>query len=286
MPKTVVIMAAKNAESTIALALRSALRELPRDSAIHVWNDASEDRTLAILETIRDARLRIHNSSTSVGSGVARASLVARTDSEYVANLDADDVWLPGHISVTRSGMRDSDFIFTSALKFGSRLVDARLTRIAPLTPPESSLALLIHNPFFHSSMLARRAALERAGSYADQRRGQDYDLWLRAAAGGSRIRRLPLATVAYRISETQISRSDGYLKRIAGHGDVATNYLALFDGLRRKWDDDQTDSLRFLRGIPARMSRLNRAYYAKVVRANPVPVYFRDNGETVWRGY
>ncbi|MFP5433716.1 MAG: hypothetical protein ACLGIM_11450, partial [Alphaproteobacteria bacterium] len=203
-----------------------------------------------------------------------------------VANLDSDDVWLPGHISVTRSALRDSDLVFTSALKFGSRLLGTRLTRVAPLTPTESSLALLIHNPFFHSSMLARRSALEHAGSYADQRRGQDYDLWLRAAAGGSRIRRLPVATVAYRISETQISHSDGYLKRIAADENVATNYLAMFDGLQRKWDDGQTDSHRFLRGIPARMSGLNRAYYEKVVRANPVPVYFRDNGETVWRGY
>ena len=228
MPRLVVVMPAKNAESTITSALRSTLRNLPKDSKVVVWNDGSTDQTLNSVDRVSDSRVEIISSPNSVGGGAARAALLQQTDSEFVANMDADDYCLPWRFSLQQKHIHDLDISFTATIKFGDRLRSLRPT--SPLTYESTDVlvSLAFHNAMSHPSMYARRDALERAGGYRDLKVAQDYDLWLRAAAAGQRMGRLGIPCVGYRQAGKQVSRQAGYVERIRAQGELTEAYVGL----------------------------------------------------------
>ena len=71
-PTVSVLVAAYNAEQTIALAVCSALVQTAHLHEVIVVDDASTDRTLDILHGIADSRLRVLRQSARQGPGVAR----------------------------------------------------------------------------------------------------------------------------------------------------------------------------------------------------------------------
>ncbi|WP_217576863.1 glycosyltransferase, partial [Streptomyces sp. GbtcB7] len=56
MARTVVVMPAKDAESTVGQAVKSTLRAMPKDAQLLVVNDGSVDNTGSVLDEIRDRR--------------------------------------------------------------------------------------------------------------------------------------------------------------------------------------------------------------------------------------
>lgn len=214
MPRLAVVMAARNANQTVVAAVRSTLAAMPRDATLTVWDDGSDDGTADRVEALGSRRVTVLRSKTSVGSGEGRRRAVAATDSEYVANIDADDLSLPWRFAVQLPRLRTVDASFATTVRFDGRVRSARWSGGYGYRPEEAAVALVVHNVLPHSTMVLRRSALERAGGYRPLRVAQDYDLWLRLVASGARIERLRVPTAAYRQSAGQISRTADYHAR------------------------------------------------------------------------
>jgi glycosyltransferase involved in cell wall biosynthesis len=90
------IIAAYNAERTIAETVESALAQRYDNHEIVVVNDGSTDSTSAILNAF-GARIRVVTQANR-GAAVARNVGVAHSSGKYLAFLDADDQWLPGKL--------------------------------------------------------------------------------------------------------------------------------------------------------------------------------------------
>jgi hypothetical protein len=107
-----------------------------------------------------------------------------------VARLDADDWALPERLERQRGFLQAHPDV--GLLGTAAREVDTAGRLLTTVTPPcdDAALrrALIRCNPFVHSSIVTRRALVERAGGY-DERLPvvQDYDLWMRL----SRLTRL-----------------------------------------------------------------------------------------------
>jgi glycosyltransferase involved in cell wall biosynthesis len=232
MPRLLVVMPARNARHTLRSAVTSTLRSMPNDSALLVWDDGSTDSTLESIADISDRRLLIRRSSESHGSGMARRNAMLEVDSELVANMDADDYCFPWRFYVQLPKLQRYDIVFAGVVKFWSRL---RARPAIPLrfSPSESELALLLHNPFSHSTMSGRRSAIEGAGGYRNLRTGQDYDLWLRLAANGSAIFAQPTPVAGYRQSTTQISRGPDYMTSLLSQPEITESRARLFNSIR-----------------------------------------------------
>lgn len=98
-PQVSVIIPTLDAEATIGAALDSVLEGQVLDVEVLVVDDGSQDGTRDAIERRRDPRIRwLTTGSRRSGSGVARnvAFEVARGD--WVALLDADDIWAPGRL--------------------------------------------------------------------------------------------------------------------------------------------------------------------------------------------
>jgi glycosyltransferase involved in cell wall biosynthesis len=252
MPKYTVVMPARDAASTITLAIQSVLAHFPKDTQVVVWDDGSTDETAVLASCVDPKRVVVHSHTESQGGGVARQRIIDLTDSEYLVNQDADDISLPWRFKVQKKLLEDSDFAFTAVRRFSDQRPIHRPSLPLSYTPAEVPIALLFHNPLSHPTMIAKRSALEDVGGYSDAPVAQDYELWLRAAAKGKRIRRSAIPSLSYRISENQVSQQKDYANRVIKSMRLVESYADLLEHLtHRAWSREALNTSKDGVGIP-----------------------------------
>lgn len=218
MPRLTVLLPALNAEDTIRVAVSSTLRGMPADSELYVLDDGSTDATAerareaGTRRGVVDKRLKVVSRPPSGGLAKALNSMLADTDSALVGRMDADDISLPWRFRVSLPALDSgTDVVFTQVMQMsGRRIVPGPPV---PIGPRDFPYHLLLTNPATHPSMIAHREALSVVGEY----RGvpaEDYDLWLRMAVQGVRMRRLPWACLIYRAHPRQITSTAGWHRR------------------------------------------------------------------------
>lgn len=254
MPSVSVLIPSLNASKTIRAAICTTLRSLPRDSEVIIINDGSTDNTSEIVSGIMksDRRVRLIESSTSVGISQSLNFGLKSSDSLFVARLDADDVTLPGRFFIQKNHLESQklDFAFTTAIVFGDEF---RVMKPKYITPRLAPFLLSVYNPFIHSTLFCRRKSIDSLGGYNDVL-SEDYDLWLRAATHKLAIARHPIPTVLYRRHGGQISQNEDWINATSKNrplnkshdnlqislGIEAPNILATLRSLELKEEDSQ----------------------------------------------
>jgi glycosyltransferase involved in cell wall biosynthesis len=96
-PRVSVIIPAFNAASSIAETLESVLRQTYENFDVVVVDDGSEDDTAARVECFatRDPGISLVRRQDQRGIAAARNLAIERSKGEFVAPLDADDLWDP-----------------------------------------------------------------------------------------------------------------------------------------------------------------------------------------------
>ena len=97
MPNLIsVVIPAYNATATLAETLRSALRQTHAELEVIVVDDGSKDGTRAMAESFaaEDPRVRVI-SKANAGVAAARNTGIDAARGDFIAPLDADDLWHP-----------------------------------------------------------------------------------------------------------------------------------------------------------------------------------------------
>lgn len=159
-----VAMAAYNGERFIAEQLDSILAQLQAGDEVIVVDDASTDRTLDVVASLQDSRVRVLRNHRNAGvfSTFERALLATR--GELVFLSDQDDVWLPGKVfEVMARFERDPEVMLV--------LSDAQVIDVAGRVVEPSFMALrggfrgsfvstLVRNRYLGCTMALRRSLL------------------------------------------------------------------------------------------------------------------------------
>ena len=136
-------------------------------------------------------RHRVIQSPTNRGPAGARNRGIAEARGEWVAFLDADDLWLPDRLRFSLAAMRDhpeAGMICGGAVELNGdvmpdQVIGDAATQNAPIGPLRIE-SLAIFNPVTTSTVTVRRDVLTDLGGFDEQFRGpEDYDLWIRVAA-------------------------------------------------------------------------------------------------------
>lgn len=189
-----VIIPVYNGEKFIARAIDSVLKQtLPADEII-VINDGSKDGTEKILEQY--AGKIMHKTIPNGGVSNARNEGIAMSHGQWVAFLDADDIWYPAKLmrqfalltQYPSVGFCCCNFkIYNSNIQqvtdhFSSYPNHIRAKFDSPL---KDSLGFLIEENFVGtaSNVVVRQDILKKTGKFnTSYRLSEDYDLWLRCA--------------------------------------------------------------------------------------------------------
>lgn len=225
-PLVSVVIPAHNAEAFLARTLDSVIAQRFSDFEVLIVDHASTDgtREVAMRYITRDPRLRLialdHDSglpATSRNRGLEQAL------GEFVAFLDADDLWHPRKLEEQITALRthpEAVLSFSLMRVFGRFGPATRAFGIWPLRSVASELRAALangQNPIPCSSVVIRRGALQRLGGFSEDpelRAVEDYDLWLRATAIGELLL-VPRVLVSYRYHATAVSRDARQEERV-----------------------------------------------------------------------
>ncbi|RUW62614.1 glycosyltransferase [Mesorhizobium sp. M7A.F.Ca.US.008.03.1.1] len=199
-----VIIAAKNAAATIAVAIASALRE-PEVAEIVVVDDASTDDTADVARSADDGsgRLSVMRLDVNRGPSFARNAAIAGSKSPFISILDADDFFLEGRFRNLFAGA-DWDFAADNIMLIRDDATGDATKIVAPQFAAEPEF--LDFERFVEGNISRRRvqrgelgflkpvisrAFLDRHGLSYDEslRLGEDYELYARAVACGARFK-------------------------------------------------------------------------------------------------
>ena len=203
MPTISVIVPAYNAERTILETITSVLQQTFSDFELIVINDGSTDRTLELLNSENDPRLKVF-SYPNGGVSVARNRGITQARGEFIAVLDADDVWTPDKLELQVAALQqhpEAGVAYSWAY-----YMDEEGKSIQPSEPvyfAGNVYAQLLVNDFVVScsNCLIRRQAVESVGEFDPAVAGAaDWDYWLRLALHWSFVV-VPKHQVFYRIS-------------------------------------------------------------------------------------
>jgi glycosyltransferase involved in cell wall biosynthesis len=192
-PLVSVIIPAYNAERFIRQTLDSVLAQTYKNIEILVVDDGSQDQTAAIVKEIanRDSRLILLRQANS-GVAAARNLAIQHSKGEFVAPIDADDLWHPENlvkqVKCAIAGGAAVGVVYSWSVYIDE--ADALLGGVRASTiAGDVFLTLLCHNFIGNASAsLIRRCCLETVGGYDPGFRAQsaegceDWDLYLRLA--------------------------------------------------------------------------------------------------------
>lgn len=207
MPTVSVIIPAYNAAPFIADTVQSALDQTFPDLEVIVVDDGSTDGTVARLAAF-GRRIRVYRQPNG---GVARArnAGVALAGGQWLAFLDADDLWLPDKIE-RQLAAAAAPMIYSDRYNFGARGDLPELqSLVTPMREGDLFVPLLREGNFITlSSVLIRRVLFETLGGFYTGLNGtEDWDLWIRVAASQP-IGLCPAPLVRYRFHPGGLSRN------------------------------------------------------------------------------
>lgn len=97
MCKFSIIIPLYNKEKYISQTLTSVLNQNYKDYEVIIVNDSSTDNSLEIVKTFNDKRIKIYTKMNN-GVSAARNYGINMAKGEYLAFLDADDLWHPNYL--------------------------------------------------------------------------------------------------------------------------------------------------------------------------------------------
>jgi glycosyltransferase involved in cell wall biosynthesis len=212
-----VIVPLYNGRPFIEPALESLRASTYEDWEAVVVDDGSTDGGGDLVEALAKAEPRIRLvRQQNQGLGAARNTGLREAGGEFVAFLDADDLWLPHklerQLAVWREGVVYSDAYLMPGEEPGTETVGTHVTFVRGRIFDE----LLEENPVAVLTALLPRALVEEAGGFdATLPQGcEDYDLWLRLAARGVPFDFIDEPLAVYRVHPAAMSQSSVNMTR------------------------------------------------------------------------
>jgi glycosyltransferase involved in cell wall biosynthesis len=195
-PLVSVIIPSYNYGRFVAEAVESALAQTYRPIEVIVVDDGSKDNTSEVMQAYASNPLVQYIRQENKGLPGARNTGIRAAQGEYIALLDADDVWAPEKIArqvAFYEQHQNAALVATATYVFGHVVPQA-----SPSLGADSENGfdeycvrdLMEFRPFGPSSVMLSRAKWQQVGGFDEQLRYvEDLDMWVRLAAHGRMFR-------------------------------------------------------------------------------------------------
>ena len=205
-----VLIASFNASQFLDVTLQGVAWQTFPASEVIIVDDCSTDETEDVVNSWLD-RLPIKyiRSEVNLGCGASRNIGLRHVNSELVAVLDADDLWLPMHLeTLMRCFSNDRTIVSPRAVVWpegGGISLDRKYALDVP--KGKDQFKLLCNENFVFAGSLFPNSMIQEVGDYPNVRIGEDYLLWLKAVAHGYMVVKPKLPTLLYRRHDNSLSQ-------------------------------------------------------------------------------
>lgn len=203
-----------NKELSVESTIKSVLNQNYKDFEIVVVNDGSTDGSVAVIEKINDCRIRIIHQKNQ-GVSAARNAGIREAKNEWIAFLDADDLWMENHLDEIFNMMKvyPNENVFVTSFVYSTRQsVDCfknnrKVYLIRNFFKEYFPFRDLIHT----ITVVIRKKTLVEVGGF-DTRLclGEDMDLWARLGRKYSLVKS-DVNTAIYRVEAENRSDEGSY---------------------------------------------------------------------------
>lgn len=204
-----VITTVKNGEAFITETLESVRNQSFNDIEHIIVDDGSTDSTVEIVKRFQEEnpsyKLYLYQPG-GLGRGKALNYAVSKAKSDWVAIIDADDIWHPNKLEIQYKIVSENKI---DVLAMGSELFSdsAEISYFNVSKENSNNIVyykindLLRRNKLSHSSVLIKKALC----IYDEERKSQfDYELWLRLAENKKILAKCTLKLNYHRIHKNQ----------------------------------------------------------------------------------
>jgi glycosyltransferase involved in cell wall biosynthesis len=184
MPKVSVVIPAYNAMTYLPETVESVLRQTFTDFEVLIINDGSSDHIVQWASQIVDPRVKLI-SQENQGLPGARNTGIAHAQGEYIAFLDADDLWEPTKLEKQVRCLDDTPEV--GLVHTWMLLVDEQGKSTGKVMKSNAQgevwKQLVEKNVIACPSVIVRRCCFETVGVFDINLRSiEDWDMWIRIA--------------------------------------------------------------------------------------------------------
>lgn len=172
-----------------------------------IVDDCSIDRTKEIVEEYisKDARIQYYCLENNSGAAVARTRAMQLADGEYMAFLDADDLWTEDKLEKQLQFMKQNKYAFSCTSYEQIDEAGNLINKIVKTIPKTSYNRLLLDCPVGNSTVMY---SVKKMGKFEvpNIRKRNDDALWLQMLKKEKYIMGMPDILMKYRIRKNSIS--------------------------------------------------------------------------------
>ncbi len=223
--KTSVIIPYFHNDAYISQAIESIEKQTRAVREIIVVNDGPSESSRAFLAQFSN-RITVVEHAENMGIAHARNTGVRNASGEYVAFIDADDLWFPEKIALQENCLDNEQAI--AACHTGTAIFKYELVAEEYCLDKPEILTIkdcLIDSHVVPSSLLIRREVFNSSGGFDPKIRVEDYDFWFVLLSKGHAIHYLNQPLIWF---------------RRAGHGNESGKWQYIYYGrlqvLRKHW--------------------------------------------------
>jgi glycosyltransferase involved in cell wall biosynthesis len=212
----IVIVPTYNRKSSLKECVYSVLNQSYDNFELLIMDDGSTDGTAEIVKDFKDNRIIYEWNENSGGPANPRNRGVLKSKGEYVAFLDADDLWYQDKLLISINALNSGMDVVYHDVDYKC---DNESKPIASknINPPVLSYLLTNGNPMVNSSVVVRKRILQKVGlqnesiEYASV---EDFDYWLRISKLTNKFFRINKILGQYTVHEEGISNNYEHIEK------------------------------------------------------------------------
>ncbi len=195
-PLISVVIPAYNAEQFLDETLESVLSQTYENWECIIVNDGSTDNTEEIAKKWceKDTRFRYFYKENS-GTSDTRNLGIKKARGEYIAFLDADDLYMPNFLEVCLENLveKDVDLVAPKMLEFWdvqNEVIEDE-DKKDYLYSGKEGIALFLHSNRLTMALLCKKSVMDEVGGFTWHKKAEDLHCWLKVLFAGYKIYRL-----------------------------------------------------------------------------------------------
>lgn len=218
-PIVSVIIPSYNSAHFLLKAVESIFNQTFQDFEVIVVDDGSTDNTREVVIPLMEHDRFRYVYQENQGLAATRNTGLSVAKGEFVAFLDADDVFLPQKLVVQVKWLQENpEFGLVGGgfyyMNEKGALSEAQRSWLR--NPNLTIKDLLFDCPFMVPAVLVRKEWVDRVGGFDTRlRRVEDWDLWMRLAYAGCKMGWVEEIVCAYRIFSGQMTRNAAAQKEV-----------------------------------------------------------------------